>query len=84
MLAISIILPADDIHTLSVDKDFPTIWYDAYAYPHWKFGYGKRQGYGSSHKHMGGVDTPYAYGSSRKHIGAVSIGGFTYIQYPVT
>ena len=23
MLAISIILPADDIHTLSVDKDFP-------------------------------------------------------------
>ena len=34
---------------------------------------------GSSRKHMGGVDTPYAYGSSRKHMGAVSIWGFTYI-----
>ena len=34
---------------------------------------------GSSHKHMGGVDTPYAYGSSRKHMGAVSIWGFIHI-----
>ena len=34
---------------------------------------------GSSRKHMGGVDTPYAYGSSRKHMGAVSILGFTHI-----
>ena len=34
---------------------------------------------GSSRKHMGGVDTPYAYGSPQKHMGAVSIWGFTYI-----
>ena len=33
---------------------------------------------GVSHKHMEGVDTPFAYGSSLRHMGAVSVWGFTY------
>ena len=46
MLAISIILPADDIHTLSVDKDFTDDMVWRLRFSTLKCGQGKGQGYG--------------------------------------